>query len=225
MFLIICFGVLIICVNVILQSTVTVYSLKYLHKFNLKKQRLTFSEVLWQMAISVSFLTLLHGAQCTIWAATFYFNPNIDNLHSFQEAIYFSLITFTTVGYGDVTPITQAGKLFSGIIIILGIAIAALPAAILASGIINELKRRRESFRLEMVRAMENGFLDFGGLRYLEKVRIRIGISRAEARLVFEEVKQENRLQTQTRCPHCAHSLMIKHPPGHVHVHSVKSRD
>ena len=64
-----------------------------------------------------------------------------------------------------------------------------------------------------------------GGLRYLEKVRIHIGISRAEARLVFEEVKQENRLQTQTRCPHCAQSLMIKHPPGHVHVHSVKSRD
>ena len=97
MFLIICFGVLIICLNVILQSTVTVYSLKYLHKFNLKKQRLTFSEVLWQMAISVSFLTLLHGAQCTIWAATFYFNPNIDNLYSFQEAIYFSLITFFTI--------------------------------------------------------------------------------------------------------------------------------
>ena len=144
---------------------------------------------------------------------------------SIPRALWWSTVSVATVGYGDVTPITQAGKLFSGIMIILGIAIAALPAAILASGIINELKRRRESFRLEMVRAMENGFLDFGGLRYLEKVRIHIGISRAEARLVFEEVKQENRLQTQTRCPHCAQSLMIKHPPGHVHVHSVKSRD
>ena len=132
MFLIICFGVLIICLNVILQSTVTVYSLKYLHKFNLKKQRLTFSEVLWQMAISVSFLTLLHGAQCTIWAATFYFNPNIDNLYSFQEAIYFSLITFTTVGYGDVV-IDSEWKIMAGLEAINGIMMVGWSTALMFS--------------------------------------------------------------------------------------------
>ncbi|MGV0946186.1 potassium channel family protein [Empedobacter falsenii] len=132
MFLIICLGVLIICVNVILQSTVTVYSLKYLHKLNLKKQRLTFSEVLWQMATSVSFLTLLHGAQCTIWAATFYFNPNIDNLYSFQEAIYFSLITFTTVGYGDVV-IDSEWKIMAGLEAINGIMMVGWSTALMFS--------------------------------------------------------------------------------------------
>lgn len=114
MFLIICFGVLIICMNVILQSTFTVHSLKYLHKFNFKNQRLSISHVLWQMALSVSLLTLLHGAQCTIWAAAFYFNPNIDNLYSFQEALYFSFITFTTVGYGDVV-IDSEWKILAGL--------------------------------------------------------------------------------------------------------------
>lgn len=132
MFLIICFGVVIICVNVFLQSTVTVYSLKYLHKFNLKKQRLTFSQVLLQMAISVSFLTLLHGAQCTIWAATFYFNPNIDNLYSFQEAIYFSLITFTTVGYGDIV-IDSEWKIMAGLEAINGIMMVGWSTALMFS--------------------------------------------------------------------------------------------
>ena len=132
MFLIICFGVLIICVNVILQSIVTVYSLKYLHKFNLKKQRLTFSQVLWQMAILVSFLTLLHGAQCTIWAATFYFNQNIDNLYSFQDAIYFSLITFTTVGYGDIV-IDSEWKIMAGLEAINGIMMVGWSTALMFS--------------------------------------------------------------------------------------------
>lgn len=66
------------------------------------------------MALSVSLLTLLHGAQCTIWAAAFYFNLNIDNLYSFQEALYFSFITFTTVGYGDVV-IDSEWKILAGL--------------------------------------------------------------------------------------------------------------
>lgn len=141
---------------------------------------------------------------------------------SIPRSLWWSVVTVATVGYGDVVPLTIIGKIFSGIIIVTGIAVAALPAAILASGMINELKRRRESFRVELVKAMENGVLDFGGLRYLEKMRIKIGISRADARLVFEEVKQETRLQTYTNCPHCAGSIVIKHPPGHVHVRPGK---
>lgn len=66
------------------------------------------------MALSVSLLTLLHGTQCTIWAAAFYFNPNIDNLYSFQEVLYFSFITFTTVGYGDVV-IDSEWKILAGL--------------------------------------------------------------------------------------------------------------
>mgnify|MGYP001293277496 CR=1 FL=1 len=132
MFLIICFGVLIICMNVILQSTFTVHSLKYLHKFNFKNQRLSISHVLWQMALSVSLLTLLHGAQCTIWAAAFYFNPNIDNLYSFQEALYFSFITFTTVGYGDVV-IDSEWKILAGLEAINGIMMVGWSTALMFS--------------------------------------------------------------------------------------------
>ncbi|WP_219034195.1 potassium channel family protein [Empedobacter falsenii] len=84
------------------------------------------------MALSVSLLTLLHGAQCTIWAATFYFNPNIDNLYSFQEAIYFSLITFTTVGYGDVV-IDSEWKIMAGLEAINGIMMVGWSTALMFS--------------------------------------------------------------------------------------------
>ncbi len=145
-----------------------------------------------------------------------------EKFGSIPRALWWSTVTVATVGYGDIVPITLLGKVFSGMIIVVGIAVAALPAGILASGMISELRRRKEAFRVEMIRAMEDGKLDFGGLRYLEKVRVNIGISRADARLVFEEVKQETRLQTYTNCPHCAQPIVIKHPPGHIHVRPAK---
>lgn len=147
-----------------------------------------------------------------------------DRFGSIPRALWWSTVTLATVGYGDVVPATIIGKLFSGMIIISGIAVAALPAAILASGMINELKRRRESFRRELVRAMEDGSLDFGRLRYLEKMRVKIGISRADARLVFEDVKEEIRLQTYVNCPHCAQPIVIKHPPGQIQVRPGKKQ-
>jgi voltage-gated potassium channel len=54
---------------------------------------------------------------------------------------WWAIATLTTVGYGDVFPITPSGKLLSGIIAILGIGIVALPAGILSSAFIERLER------------------------------------------------------------------------------------
>jgi voltage-gated potassium channel len=51
---------------------------------------------------------------CIIWVVEYKANPQIKN---FMDAFYFTVITFTTIGYGDITPKTSLGKL----IIILGI--------------------------------------------------------------------------------------------------------
>lgn len=53
---------------------------------------------------------------------------------SIPAAMWWGLVTLTTVGYGDIYPITALGKMIAGIISILGIGLFALPAAILASG-------------------------------------------------------------------------------------------
>jgi voltage-gated potassium channel len=57
------------------------------------------------------------------------------------SAMWWGIITLTTVGYGDVVPITPMGKLLGGCIAILGIGMFALPAGILASGFSNELEK------------------------------------------------------------------------------------
>ena len=141
---------------------------------------------------------------------------------SIPRALWWSVVTLMTVGYGDIVPHTFVGKLFSSIVMVTGVAVAALPTAILASGLMNELKRRRELFRAELLRFAEEGQVDFGDLRYLENLRLHIGISRADARLIFEEVKRESRLHTHLNCPHCEQPLVIRHPVGHIHVKPAK---
>ena len=62
---------------------------------------------------------------------------------SVPAAIYWGIITLTTVGYGDVVPVTPTGRALGSLIALLGIAIFALPAGIFASGFTEELAVRR----------------------------------------------------------------------------------
>ncbi len=56
-------------------------------------------------------------------------------------AMWWGVITLTTTGYGDIVPITPLGKMLGTVIALLGIAIFALPADILASGFSKALKK------------------------------------------------------------------------------------
>ena len=58
------------------------------------------------------------------------------------DAMWWAIATLTTVGYGDVTPVTDIGKLFGGIVMIFGLGMYALPIGIIASGFANEIGQR-----------------------------------------------------------------------------------
>ena len=66
-----------------------------------------------------------------------------DKFGSIPAAAWWSLSTLTTVGYGDVVPITPLGKLVGGIVMVLGLCMFALPVAIIASGFSQELSRHQ----------------------------------------------------------------------------------
>ena len=62
---------------------------------------------------------------------------------SIPASMWWGVVTLTTVGYGDVYPITIAGKVVAGISVLLGVGLFALPAGILASGFSEEMQRHR----------------------------------------------------------------------------------
>lgn len=66
-----------------------------------------------------------------------------ENFSSIPETMWWGIATLTTVGYGDIYPITPFGQFLGGVIAIIGIGLFALPTGILASGFSEEISRRK----------------------------------------------------------------------------------
>jgi len=79
---------------------------------------------------------------------------------SIPVAMWCASVTLTTVGYGDVTPITVFGRITGVIVMILGIGLVALPAGMLASRFSEELHHRHEEYRKRVDLALQDGSLE-----------------------------------------------------------------
>ncbi len=62
-------------------------------------------------------------------------------------SIYWAIVTLTTVGYGDITPVTRVGQFLSGFVMILGYTIIAIPTGIVSATMIDETKKRGKNGR------------------------------------------------------------------------------
>jgi len=67
------------------------------------------------------------------------------------RAMWWAMATLTTVGFGDVTPVTPLGKVFGGLLMILGVVMYAIPAGILATGFAREFRKRDFNVSWRMV--------------------------------------------------------------------------
>jgi voltage-gated potassium channel len=67
-----------------------------------------------------------------------------EQFSNIPETIWWAVATLTTVGYGDVYPVTVAGKILGGVIAILGIGLVALPAGIISSGFVNAISDKNK---------------------------------------------------------------------------------
>jgi voltage-gated potassium channel len=67
---------------------------------------------------------------------------NPKSFGTLPQAMYWAITTLTTVGYGDNVPITALGKVISGVTMIMGLGLFALPVGIVATNFVNEIHRR-----------------------------------------------------------------------------------
>lgn len=129
---------------------------------------------------------------------------------SIPAAMWWAFATLTTVGYGDVTPITVGGKIFGALITVIGIGMVALPTSILATGYSRQLKRSASDYSAKAQEALDDGVISEAEQRDLESLRIDLGLSKhtasqiIDAGLVRHALKQSSDSHV---CPHCRQSL------------------
>lgn len=101
------------------------------------------------------------GAVCAlafgyiVISALIVFNVESSSFDSFFDAIYWATVSLTTVGYGDIYPVTTAGRVITMISSIFGIAVVALPAGIITAGYMDALNAQKEEKETILIRAEE----------------------------------------------------------------------
>lgn len=79
---------------------------------------------------------VLHAIEIVIWAGAYQLLMPVNELGSFEEAVYFSFVTFTTLGYGDIT-LSEGWRLLSGIEALNGIILVGWTTAMIFSVVQN----------------------------------------------------------------------------------------
>ncbi len=83
-----------------------------------------------------------------------------DTFKSFFDALYWATTALTTVGYGDVYPLTEVGRLISMISSLFGIAIIALPAGIITASFVEEINLDKERMLKESAEGHESSLVE-----------------------------------------------------------------
>lgn len=142
---------------------------------------------------------------------------------SIPAAMWWAIITMTSVGYGDVTPITAMGKVLASVISIISIGIVALPAGILASGFSEAVRRRRSHFEKLVEDVIEDGVITADEQQILKDTQETLGLCAEEAEIILDtsrnkqkekesgnvvnSIEKEMKIALNNQCPHCGKAV------------------
>lgn len=155
-----------------------------------------------------------------IYLAEYESQPQAFN--SIPHAMWWAVVTLTTVGYGDVTPMTPWGKFLGALITILGVGLAALPAGILATGLSRELAHQHTKRLDELYeRYLALELSDLYNTAQMDKMADALGIDRQHREQVLGQVVREKRLLAKEQelaqkeqalsqhrfCPYCGRGV------------------
>lgn len=131
---------------------------------------------------------------------------------SIFTSMWWAFATLTTVGYGDIIPVTTMGKVFGAVITVVGVGMVALPTAIMASAFSEQLRIRASRYEHMADKAYEDGVLTEDEINELDNLREDLGLTKGVANQILanEENKVANiKMIPESICPHCGNSIIM----------------
>lgn len=127
-----------------------------------------------------------------------------DGFESITETLWWSVVTLTSVGYGNVVPTTEFGRIIGGFIMLLGVGLVALPAAILGGKFADELQVRREKISQLAKEILRDGKIDAQEKNELRESGRDEGLSDDEIDKIAVSVKKS--VEEFPTCPKCGYT-------------------
>ena len=100
-----------------------------------------------------------------------------EKFSSIPETMWWGLITLTTVGYGDVSPVTPLGKIIGAFTAIMGVCTVALLTGIVASAFANQRAQKAAILEAEINQALSDGVISDDEAQKIEKLRKELNLS------------------------------------------------
>ena len=159
----------------------------------------------WPVMKAAIFIMLMLVMLAACLGYLFEHEAQPDKFENIPQSIYWAVITLASVGYGDISPVTPAGRTITIILALLGIGIFAIPAAILASAFSDQLRIERETMKQELYEMLGDGKISAEERMIIDAEAKRLHLSKAEVDRLLEKAKIELGL------------MMHPDPKGHSH--------
>ena len=175
----------------------------------------------WPVMKAAIFIMLMLVMLAACLGYLFEHEAQPDKFENIPQSIYWAVITLASVGYGDISPVTPAGRTITIILALLGIGIFAIPAAILASAFSDQLRIERETMKQELYEMLGDGKISAEERIIIDAEAKRLHLSKAEVDRLLEKAKIELGLMTHSdpkghshREPHYSHGHHESHRPA-----------
>lgn len=113
----------------------------------------------WPVMGASAFIMLLMVVLTASLGYLFEHDAQPEKFENIPQSIYWAVITLASVGYGDISPVTPAGRIMTIILALMGIGIFALPAAVLSSAFTDQLNKEREALKGDLYKMLEDGVI------------------------------------------------------------------
>jgi len=123
-------GSVLIAITVVIHAAGTTAWVRYLGRKYTGKSIIGRRRATLVLVNTALIVFALHAIEIVIWAGAYQILMPVNELGSFEEAVYFSFVTFTTLGYGDIT-LSEGWRLLSGIEALNGILLVGWTTAMI----------------------------------------------------------------------------------------------
>ena len=114
-----------------------------------------------------------------------------EHFGSIPQAMWWTVVTLTTVGYGDIVPMTVVGKFIATLTALMGVCVVALLTGIVATGFTNQVALRRQQLEAEITSALSDGEISNDERRDIEELRQRLNISEEDALAIINYLSRD----------------------------------
>ena len=120
-----------------------------------------------------------------------------DYFGSIPESMWWSFVTLTTVGYGDVVPITAAGRAVAAMTALMGVCVVALLTGIVATGFSKQMALKQSVLEDEIEQAMADGHISADEQERIDKLTRHLHLSTDEERLLLARLMSKHASQSK----------------------------